>query len=57
VPCAARRKVVRGDPDDAAIAVVWADSSKEGPRTMALGTVKREIMPISAGSEEDRLCG
>jgi hypothetical protein len=48
---------VRGDPDDAAIAVVWADSSKEGPRTMALGTVKREIMPISAGSEEDRLCG
>ncbi|HWE15753.1 MAG TPA: MBL fold metallo-hydrolase [Hyphomicrobiaceae bacterium] len=41
--------ILRGDSDDTAIAVAWADGSKEMPGTMALGALKREIMRISAG--------
>ena len=41
--------ILRGDPDDTAIELVWADSSKENPRTVPLGALKREIMRITSG--------
>lgn len=39
--------ILRGDPDDTAIEVAWADGSKGKP--LPLGMLKREIMGIASG--------
>jgi len=41
--------ILRGDPDDTAVEVAWADSSSDKPRTMPLGALRREIMRITSG--------
>ena len=41
--------ILRGDPDNTAIEVAWADRSNDKPRTMPLRTLKNDILRITAG--------
>jgi ribonuclease Z len=41
--------ILRGDPDDTAIEVAWADRSNNKPRTMPLGALKHDISRITSG--------
>jgi ribonuclease Z len=41
--------IVRGDPDDTAIEVTWADNSNDKPRTMPLRTLKNDVLRITSG--------
>jgi ribonuclease Z len=41
--------IMRGDPDDAAIAVGWAESGNDKPATLPLGALKRDISRITSG--------
>jgi ribonuclease Z len=41
--------ILRGDPDDTAIEVTWAENSNGKPRTMPLRTLKKDILRITSG--------
>lgn len=41
--------ILRGDPDDTAIEVAWADNGNDKPRTVPLRTLKKEILRITSG--------
>jgi ribonuclease Z len=41
--------IVRGEPDNTEIGVVWADSLRDRPSTLPLGPLKRQIMKIASG--------
>src|SRR5262249_15718574 len=43
--------IVRGDPDDTAIAVAWAARANDKPATLPLGALKRDISRITSGSK------
>jgi ribonuclease Z len=41
--------IVRGDPDDSAIAVAWAAGGNDKPATLPLGALKRDISRLTSG--------
>jgi len=44
-----KEAILRGSPEDTPVAVTWADAHKEGPASLPLGALKKEIMRIAAG--------
>jgi ribonuclease Z len=44
-----KQAILRGSPEDTPVAVTWADARKEGPQSLPLGALKKEIMRITSG--------